>query len=87
MPEARSSSCWMGPPREPSYVEWCVVCCLFFSALELTSRAAPDIAWMKTLDDKAPLLINRDELDPRDFGGDSYDEYGRPFRLVSRGKD
>jgi hypothetical protein len=28
------------------------------------------------LDSKTALLINRDGVDPRDYGGKSYDEYG-----------
>ena len=32
---------------------------------------------MKEIDGKVPLLLNRNEVDPRDFGGDSYEEYVR----------
>lgn len=34
-----------------------------------------DERWLDWLDSKIALLINRDGVDPRDYGGKSYDEY------------
>lgn len=34
-----------------------------------------DDRWLDWLDSKIALLINRDGVDPRDYGGKSYDEY------------
>jgi hypothetical protein len=38
-------------------------------------RFAKDERWVEWLDSKMALLINRDGVDPRDYGGKSYDEY------------
>lgn len=34
-----------------------------------------DERWIDWLDQKVALLINRDGVDPRDYGGKNYDEY------------
>lgn len=34
-----------------------------------------DDRWLEWLDSKIALLINRNGVDPRDYGGKSYDEY------------
>jgi hypothetical protein len=34
-----------------------------------------DERWLEWLDSKVALLINRDGVDPRDYGGKSYDEW------------
>lgn len=34
-----------------------------------------DERWLESLDMKIAVLINRDDVDPRDYGGKSYDEY------------
>lgn len=34
-----------------------------------------DERWLEWLDSKMALLINRSGVDPRDYGGKSYDEY------------
>jgi hypothetical protein len=34
-----------------------------------------DDRWLEWLDSKIALLINRTGVDPRDYGGKSYDEY------------
>jgi hypothetical protein len=50
-----------------------------FSGLGLHSRGVincrEDERWTEWLDTKVALLINRDVVDPRDYGGKSYDEY------------
>jgi hypothetical protein len=33
-----------------------------------------EVAWLRTLDEKLPLLLKAEELDPRDYGGESYEE-------------
>ena len=35
-----------------------------------------DEKWLESLDMKIAVLINRDGVDPRDYGGKSYEEYG-----------
>ena len=37
-----------------------------------------DDRWLDWLDSKVALLINRDGIDVRDYGGKSYDEYAPP---------
>jgi hypothetical protein len=34
-----------------------------------------DERWLESLDMKIAVLINRDGVDPRDYGGKSYEEY------------
>jgi len=34
-----------------------------------------DERWLESLDMKIAVLINRDDVDPRDYGGKSYEEY------------
>jgi hypothetical protein len=34
-----------------------------------------DERWVEWLDSKMALLVDRDGVDPRDYGGKSYDEY------------
>ncbi|KAL8277884.1 hypothetical protein RQP46_009703 [Phenoliferia psychrophenolica] len=38
------------------------------------SRKTQDNEWIKKLDERMPLLANREGVDPVDFGGDSYDD-------------
>lgn len=42
-----------------------------------------DERWLDWLDSKIALLINRDGVDPRDYGGKYYDEYVRTFTFTS----
>lgn len=35
----------------------------------------PDDRWLEWLDSKIALLIDRDGVDPRHYGGKHYDEY------------
>lgn len=39
-----------------------------------TNGVAEDDRWLDWLDQKIALLINRHGVDPRDYGGKSYDE-------------
>ena len=47
------------------------VVCLVLSLSILFS----DERWLESLDMKIAVLINREGVDPRDYGGKSYDEY------------
>lgn len=38
------------------------------------SPVITELAWLRALDDRLPLLMDRELLDPRDFGGESYAE-------------
>ncbi|KAK4705369.1 hypothetical protein P7C70_g818, partial [Phenoliferia sp. Uapishka_3] len=38
------------------------------------SKKTIDLEWVKKLDEKMPLLANKDTVDPCDFGGDNYEE-------------
>lgn len=42
-----------------------------------------DDRWLEWLDSKLALLISRDEVDPRDYGGKSYEEYVFVHSLVT----
>jgi len=42
--------------------------------LSLTYPFFVDERWLEWLDSKIALLISRDGVDPRDYGGKSYDE-------------
>jgi len=41
-----------------------------------------DGRWLEWLDSKIALLINRDGVDPRDYGGKSYEEYVYIFHYL-----
>jgi len=43
--------------------------CMWFIAIPCL-----DERWLEWLDSKVALLINRNGVDPRDYGGKSYDE-------------
>jgi hypothetical protein len=46
-----------------------------------------DERWLEWLDSKIALLINRDGVDPRDYGGKSYDESVAVISLSFSGPD
>lgn len=33
-----------------------------------------ELAWLRSFEERLPLLTSRESLDPREFGGDSYEE-------------
>jgi hypothetical protein len=43
-----------------------------------------DDRWLESLDMKIAVLINRDGVDPRDYGGKSYEEYEFSFLFHHR---
>jgi D-lyxose ketol-isomerase len=43
-----------------------------------------DERWLESLDMKIAVLINRDGIDPRDYGGKSYDEYGLTYLVYHK---
>lgn len=51
-----------------------MVCTRGILMLITHSPASADERWLEWFDTKIALLINRDGVDPRDYGGKSYDE-------------
>lgn len=33
-----------------------------------------ELAWLRSFEERLPLLTTRESIDPREFGGDSYEE-------------
>lgn len=40
----------------------------------LTADRSAELAWLRSFEERLPLLTNREWVDPREFGGDSYEE-------------
>lgn len=51
-------------------------CILFLCAVLCAELLVVDDRWLEWLDSKLALLVNRDGVDPRDYGGKAYEEYG-----------
>lgn len=48
--------------------------CIYCSTVTLRAYLSIDERWLDWLDSKIALLIDRDGVDPRNYGGKHYDE-------------